>query len=58
MQDYAAFEVIEGDAASGLVLLGDHATNLLPEKYGTLGLPPSAFERHIAYDIGIRSCAR
>lgn len=58
MQDYAAFEVIEGDAASGLVLLGDHATNLLPEKYGTLGLPPSAFERHIAYDIGIEPLLR
>ena len=43
---------IEGDAACGLLLLCDHAANALPEAYGSLGLPPHEFHRHIAYDIG------
>jgi len=43
---------VEGDAAFGLLLLCDHAANALPEAYGSLGLPPHEFHRHIAYDIG------
>ena len=53
MQDLPPFEIIDGDPALGLVILADHATNRLPERYGRLGLPESAFERHIAYDIGV-----
>ncbi|MDQ0321816.1 putative N-formylglutamate amidohydrolase [Pararhizobium capsulatum DSM 1112] len=53
MQDDMPFEIIDGDTTRGLVLLADHATNKLPPEYGSLGLPASAFERHIAYDIGI-----
>jgi len=58
MQDYPPFEVIDGDPAHGLVILADHATNLLPERYGRLGLPESAFSRHIAYDIGVEATLR
>ena len=36
----------------GLLLLCDHAANALPQAYGSLGLPPHEFHRHIAYDIG------
>lgn len=43
---------VEGDATCGLVLLCDHAANALPDAYGSLGLPPHEFHRHIAYDIG------
>src|SRR6478672_6914156 len=43
---------IEGDAGCGLLLLCDHAANALPTAYGSLGLPPHEFHRHIAYDIG------
>ncbi|MGE0212541.1 MAG: N-formylglutamate amidohydrolase [Parvibaculaceae bacterium] len=43
---------IGGNPASGLVILCDHARNVLPPGYGSLGLPASEFERHIAYDIG------
>ena len=41
-----------------LVLLCDHARNSLPRAYGDLGLPHSAFERHIAYDIGAENVTR
>lgn len=43
---------IEGDPASGIVLLCDHASNGLPADYETLGLDPAQFQRHIAYDPG------
>jgi predicted N-formylglutamate amidohydrolase len=39
--------------SSPFLLLGDHAGRIIPEKLGTLGLPPEAFEQHIAWDIGI-----
>ena len=58
MQDESPFEIIDGDASSGLVILADHATNLLPGRYGRLGLPESAFSRHIAYDIGVEDTVR
>lgn len=58
MQDHSPFEIIDGDLGLGLVILADHATNHLPERYGRLGLPESAFERHIAYDIGVEAVAR
>jgi predicted N-formylglutamate amidohydrolase len=37
---------------SPFLLVCDHASNALPEAYGTLGLPASEFERHIAWDPG------
>jgi predicted N-formylglutamate amidohydrolase len=43
---------VEGDLSKGIILLCDHASNRLPEKYGTLGLGRAQLERHIAYDIG------
>ncbi len=52
--DVTPFERIDGDRARGLLLLCDHASNALPARYGALGLPESAFRRHIAYDIGVR----
>lgn len=58
MRDFAIFEDIPGNDAKGLVLLADHAMNKLPPNYGSLGLPHSAFERHIAYDIGVEALTR
>lgn len=54
----SSHEVIPGDVARGLIVIADHASNALPAGYGTLGLPVSEFERHIAYDIGIAAVAR
>jgi predicted N-formylglutamate amidohydrolase len=51
---FEGFEQVEGEAAGGLLLLCDHASNALPAGYGSLGLPPEEFTRHIAYDIGAR----
>ena len=54
----AVFEIIPGDQRAGLILLCDHASSHVPEEYGSLGLPPSEFERHIAYDIGAEALTR
>ena len=45
-------------AGSGLIFLCDHASNALPEGYGTLGLGEDAFAAHIAYDIGAAEATR
>ena len=58
MPETSPFEIVAGNNAAGLVLLADHATNHLPAEYGRLGLPESAFSRHIAYDIGVEALVR
>ncbi len=54
----APVETVEGRLDGGLLLLCDHASNALPAPYGSLGLDGSAFERHIAYDIGAAHATR
>lgn len=41
-----------------LFLACDHAGRLMPRALGTLGLPESELDRHIAWDIGARGVAR
>ncbi len=53
-----SFEILGGSTRRGLVILCDHASNALPEGYGTLGLPAAEFERHIAWDIGAAGVTR
>lgn len=55
---FISHEVVDGDLGKGLILICDHACNGFPEKYGTLGLPPSELRRHIAYDIGVDGLTR
>ncbi len=43
---------IEGDSASGLVLIADHASNRVPEDID-LGVHPAVLEKHVAVDIGV-----
>ena len=58
LEETPPFELLEGAVDRGLVLLCDHASNHLPAKYGSLGLPNAEFERHIAYDIGAAQVTR
>ena len=55
---FSPVETINPDAPPGLLIIVDHASNALPPGYGTLGLDPAQFERHIAYDIGTAGLAR
>ncbi len=54
----AAFEIVPGDLAAGLVLVADHASNRVPADLAGLGLPASEFARHIAFDIGVAPLTR
>jgi predicted N-formylglutamate amidohydrolase len=56
--DFAPFEQIPGALDGGVLVVCDHAANALPPRYGDLGLPREARERHIAYDIGAAWLAR
>ncbi|WP_144377892.1 N-formylglutamate amidohydrolase [Mesorhizobium amorphae] len=44
--------VTNPDGAGAFVFTCDHASNLLPAEFGTLGLPASDLARHIAWDPG------
>lgn len=58
MPNVNAYKILDGKYDSGLVLLADHAMANVPVNYGNLGLPPSVFQRHIAYDIGVEKLTR
>ncbi len=58
MTGFSPFETIAGDPTQGLLLIADHASRAVPQEYGTLGLEPRVFERHIAYDIGVDMLTR
>ncbi|MDB5569538.1 MAG: putative N-formylglutamate amidohydrolase [Hyphomicrobiales bacterium] len=51
-------EAVAGDVRAGVLFLCDHASNALPPHYGSLGLDPAQFARHIAYDIGAAAVTR
>src|SRR3984957_12266009 len=55
---FSAFEAMPGPLDSGALIICDHASNTIPSGYGTLGLPPEALDRHIAFDIGAAEVAR
>lgn len=46
------------DGRSPFFLTCDHAGRRLPQGVGDLGLPPSEFDRHIAWDIGAGAVSR
>ncbi|HEX3486333.1 MAG TPA: DUF1244 domain-containing protein [Micropepsaceae bacterium] len=54
----ASFELHNAGAQGALIFLCDHASNAVPPELGTLGLPPSDFLAHIAYDIGAAGLTR
>lgn len=54
----APFELIEGRADAGLILVCDHASNRLPAALDRLGLADACLDDHIAWDIGAAEVAR
>ena len=46
------------DGAGPFVFVCDHASNRIPERYGSLGLPADALQTHIAWDPGALAVAR
>lgn len=54
----APFELLEGDPASGVILVCDHASNRIPAALDGLGVPATALSEHIAWDIGAAGVTR
>ena len=59
MSETSAFEALNSDAQSRVLVLCDHASNRVPDDInnGTLGISDADMARHIAYDIGARGTA-
>jgi predicted N-formylglutamate amidohydrolase len=53
MADPPAVGIINPQARSPFLLIGDHAGNTIPRGLGTLGLSAADRMRHIAWDIGV-----
>jgi predicted N-formylglutamate amidohydrolase len=53
-----AFEVYGESARSPYLVTCDHASRRIPRALGSLGVPESELERHIAWDIGAAGLAR
>ena len=53
-----SYEALDGDDSGGLLILVDHASNLVPPEHRSLGLPEAELQRHIAYDIGAGPLAK
>lgn len=52
--DPPAYKIINDQGKARVLLVGDHASNVIPAALGNLGLDVELLERHIAYDIGTR----
>ena len=50
-----AVTVLNAEGSSNTVLVCEHASNVIPPEYGSLGLPEAELRRHIAWDIGARA---
>jgi predicted N-formylglutamate amidohydrolase len=53
-----AVEELRTTGASPLVIVCEHASNAVPEGYGSLGLPQAELDRHIGYDLGAAALTR
>lgn len=53
-----AYEIINPDGATNIVLISEHASNYIPHEYNNLGLSEEQLQLHIAWDIGIAEVTR
>ncbi|WP_207790284.1 N-formylglutamate amidohydrolase [Glacieibacterium frigidum] len=56
--DLPPVEIVNPDGSSRLLLIGDHAGNLVPSALGTLGVAAHDLARHIGWDIGVDALGR
>ena len=57
-QDPPVASILNRQAGTPYVVLADHGGRAIPAALNNLGLPDSALERHIAYDIGALELAK
>lgn len=52
-----AYEIVNPDGASDLVILCEHGGTAVPRQLAMLGLGPEHYTKHYAFDIGVRRIA-
>ena len=52
LEDPPPYTIINEKGTASVLLVGDHASNTIPDMLGNLGLDNAALGQHIAYDIG------
>lgn len=52
------FELVNAEGTSPVLLLCDHASNLIPSAFQSLGLDDAHLARHIAWDLGAAEVTR
>ena len=57
-KDGPPYAVVNGDGAADCLLVCDHASNIIPERFSDLGLDERHLKEHIAWDIGAAAMAR
>lgn len=57
-EELAPAEVVNPEAAAPVLLVCDHASNVIPGVLADLGLDETHLWRHIAYDIGVAEVTR
>jgi predicted N-formylglutamate amidohydrolase len=59
IEDAPPFELLNSvSTESPVLIVCDHASNYVPSALNGLGIDPSNFQRHIAYDIGAAAVSR
>jgi predicted N-formylglutamate amidohydrolase len=53
-----AYEEVRPAGSSPIVLVCEHASQVVPDEYAALGLPQRELDRHIGYDIGAAALTR
>ncbi|MCX5619296.1 N-formylglutamate amidohydrolase [Bombella sp. TMW 2.2556] len=56
--DPLPYHILPAREESPFVMISDHAGQAVPSSLRDMGVPPQAWERHIAYDIGIKEVGR
>ena len=55
---YKPYQIINQKSSNRILLICDHASNLIPKKYKRLGLNTKEIKSHIGWDVGAASLAK
>ncbi len=56
--DHAPVDIVNAQSDARVVLVCEHAGNVVPQSLNNLGLNPAQLEQHVAIDIGAAGVAR
>lgn len=57
-EDPSSFQVLNADGRTSVILVCDHASNLIPSFMNNLGIGPEIMNQHVAWDLGAAEVTR